>query len=123
MKHFDLKEYINDFKALQLSLVYSFDNPNEQLTTVNKSIIHCIGRQAPSVKSEFTHPPAASMRQLDIADLQWKRANYRYLVGHAPEENWTNLETSEMNYTVKSKKQELPFIRKFWVQTAKKFGK
>ena len=36
MKRFDLKKYIHCFKAFSFSVVDSFDDPNEQLDTLNK---------------------------------------------------------------------------------------
>ena len=73
MKHFNIKYYINDFKTLQLTLVYSFQDPNEQLDALNNLILECIKRHAPLVRSKFTHPPAPWIKQLDTADLQKAR--------------------------------------------------
>ena len=42
INHFNIKSYIDHFKTLQLSLVYSFEDPNEQLDTLNNLIIKCI---------------------------------------------------------------------------------
>ena len=69
MKHFNIKDYMDDFKTLSLALVYSFKDPNEQLDTLNNLILECIERHAPLVKTKFEHPPAPWMKQLDIADL------------------------------------------------------
>ena len=70
MKHFNIKDYVDDFKTLPLALVYSFEDLNEQLDTLNNLILKCIERHAPLVKTKFRHPPAPWMKQLDIADLQ-----------------------------------------------------
>ena len=40
IKHFNIKDYMNDFKVLPL--VYSSEDPNEQLDTVNNLILKCI---------------------------------------------------------------------------------
>ena len=37
MKNFDLKKYIDDIKQLPFAIVYSLDNPDDQLDTLN----HC----------------------------------------------------------------------------------
>ena len=63
MKHFNIKDYIDDFKTLPVSLVYSFEDPNEQLNTLNNLILECIKRHALLVKTKFTHPPAPWMKQ------------------------------------------------------------
>ena len=72
MKHFNIKDYIDDFKTLPLSLVYDFEDPNEQLDTLNNVILECIEQHAPLVKTKFIHPPAPWMEQLDISDLEKK---------------------------------------------------
>ena len=63
MKHFSIKGYIDDFETLPLSLVYSFEDPNEELNTLSNSILERIERHAPLVKTKFTHPPAPWMKQ------------------------------------------------------------
>ena len=35
MKHLNIKNYVDDFKTLPLFLVYSFEDPNEQLDTLS----------------------------------------------------------------------------------------
>ena len=75
MKHFNIKDYIDDFKTLPVSLVYSFEDPNEQLNTLNNLILECIKRHALLVKTKFTHPPAPWMKQ-DIS-----RRHLKYWVG------------------------------------------
>ena len=42
MKHFNIKDYVDDFKTLPLVLVYSSEYPNEQLDTLNNLILECI---------------------------------------------------------------------------------
>ena len=87
MRHFNIKEYIDDFGTLQLSLVYDFEDPNEQLDILSKLMLECIERHAPLVKTKFTQLPAPRMKQLDIANLQKKkRENYRFLAHHSPTE-------------------------------------
>ena len=70
MKHFNIKDYIYDFKTLPLSLVYSFDDPDEQLDALNKLILERLEWHAPLAKAKFTHSPTPWIKQLDIADLQ-----------------------------------------------------
>ena len=72
MRHFNIKEYIDDFGTLQLSLVYDFEDPNEQLDILSKLMLECIERHAPLVKTKFIQLPAPRMEQLDIANLQKK---------------------------------------------------
>ena len=72
MRHFNIKEYIDDFGTLQLSLVYDFEDTNEQLDILSKLMLECIERHEPLVKTKFTQLPAPRMKQLDIANLQKK---------------------------------------------------
>ena len=72
MKHFNIKDYMDNIKMLPLALVYTFEDPNEQLDTRNNLILECIKRHAPLIKTKLTHPPALWMKQLDMADLQKK---------------------------------------------------
>ena len=39
MKNFDLQKCMDDFKQLPFSRVYSFDNANDQLDTLNKKLL------------------------------------------------------------------------------------
>ena len=84
MKHSNIKDYMDDFKTLPLALVYSFEDPNKQLDTVNNLILECIERHALLVKTKFIHPFAPWMKQLDVADLQNKQVNCRFLAHHSP---------------------------------------
>ena len=70
MKHFNIKDCTDDFKTLLLALVYSFEDSNEQLDTLNNLLLECIERHVQLIEIKFTHPPAPWMKQLDIADLQ-----------------------------------------------------
>ena len=49
MKHFNIKDYVDEYKLLPLALVYSL-YPNEQLDTLNNLILECIEWHAPSSK-------------------------------------------------------------------------
>ena len=51
LKHFDLETYINDFKTLPFSTVYSLNETDDQLDTLNKLILSVIDKHAPLVKT------------------------------------------------------------------------
>lgn len=78
MKYFTFKEYINDFRALLLSFVYSSDNPDKELDILNELVIDCFDRNTPLVKTKFTSLLVTCMNQLKPAEL---RETYSYL-GH-----------------------------------------
>ena len=111
-KHFNIKDYMDDPKTSPPALAYSLEDPNEQSDTLNSLILACIGRHAPLVKTQFTHPPAPWMKQLEIADLQ-KKDNYRFLAHHSPtEENWAKFRDIRNKLKSKIKEKKQPSITK-----------
>ena len=63
MKNFDLQKYFNDFKQLPFSIVFSFDNPHDQLDILNNIILKCIKRHSPLKRIKFTRPPGPCMKE------------------------------------------------------------
>ena len=57
LKHFDLKTFINDFKLLSFTTVYSFNETDNQLDILSKLILSVIDKHAPLNKTKFTRPP------------------------------------------------------------------
>ena len=78
LKNFKLEKYAQDFKALPVSLVYYFDDPNDQLDTLNKLILNVINENAPLMKTKFTRPPTPWMKDFEINKLQRKRDQWRH---------------------------------------------
>ena len=66
LKNFELEKYVQDFKALPISLVNSLDDPNDQLDTLIKPILNVINEHAPLMKTKFTRPPAPWMKDFEI---------------------------------------------------------
>jgi len=52
----NINSYIADFSQLPLNLIYSFDDPNDQLSIFNKITTDCISRHAPIKKVKFYQP-------------------------------------------------------------------
>ena len=52
-KSFNLENYLKDFSQLPLSTVYSFDDPDDQVETLNKLIADCLSRHAPIKRTKF----------------------------------------------------------------------
>ena len=89
LKHFDLETYINDFKTLPFATVYSFNETDDQLDTLNKLILSVIDKHAPLVKIKFTRPPAPWMKDIKINNLQRERDHWRHEAHKNPtDENW-----------------------------------
>ena len=70
LKNFELKKYVQDSKTLPISLLYSFDDSNDQLDTLCKLILNTINEHAPLMKTKFTRPPALWMKDFEINKLQ-----------------------------------------------------
>ena len=78
LKNFELEKYVQDFKVLPISLVYFFDDPSDQLDTLNKLILNAINEHAPLTKTKFTRPPTPWMKDFEINKLQRERDHWRY---------------------------------------------
>ena len=70
-QNLDLQKYIDNFKQLPFTIVYSFYNPDDQLDTFSKIILECI-------KKCIIHSPTPWMTDLDIVALQNKRNKLKY---------------------------------------------
>ena len=57
-KHLDMNKFIPDFNQLPTSLIYSFDDPDDQISVLNQLITECISEHAPTKRAKFTRPPA-----------------------------------------------------------------
>ena len=77
MKNFNIHKYIDDFKQLPFSIVYSFDNPDGQLDNLHK-IIRTIHRTSRTFKKSKIYSPFSSMDDPDIVSLQNQRNKLRY---------------------------------------------
>ena len=55
-KNFDKIAFINDVNTLPLSIVYSVDNPNEQIEIFNSLLLESIERSAPMKRVKITRP-------------------------------------------------------------------
>ena len=78
LKNFELEKYVQDFRALPISLVQSFDDPNDQLDTLNKLILSVINEHAPLMKTKFTRSPAYWMKDFEINKLQRGSGYWRH---------------------------------------------
>lgn len=88
-KKFNASDFITDFSGLPFSIIYSFNDPDEQLHLFNKLVKECIDRHAPLKRVLLTRPPAPWMKDLNIVQLQKERDKLRY-ISHQQQtnENW-----------------------------------
>ena len=78
LKNFKPEEYLQHFKPLPISLVYSFAYPNDQLDTLNKLILNAINEQAPLMKNKFRRPSAHWMKDFEINKFKKKRDHLKH---------------------------------------------
>ena len=70
-----MENYVTDFQQLPPNLVYSFDNPDDQVAMVKKLITDCINIRAPLKRVKLTRPIAPWMHDLKIIELQKELAS------------------------------------------------
>ena len=113
MKHFNLDTYINDFKTLPFATVYSFNETDDQLDTLNKLIVSVIDKHAPLFKTKFTRPPVPWMKDIKINNLQRERDHWRYEVHKNPtDENWETYREPRNKIKKAIKEKKTQFYRK-----------
>ena len=65
-KDFNMNDYVADFKLLPTSIVFGFDDPNDQIAMLNKLITDCLADHTPIKKVKFTRPPAPWMKDSEL---------------------------------------------------------
>lgn len=73
MKNFDEQEFVRDFSLLPLNIIYSTDDPDEQLEYFNGLFTECLQNHAPLRQVKVTRPPAHWMNDEKIRSLQKRR--------------------------------------------------
>lgn len=63
-KNLDINSFVKDF--VQLPLVYSFDDPEDQISVMNNLITNSINEHAPIRKVKFSRPPAPWMNEPEV---------------------------------------------------------
>ena len=69
-KNLDMNSYVSDFRELPLNLVYAFDEPDDQVTILNKLVLDCIEKHAPIKRVRLTRPVAPWMKDESIVNLK-----------------------------------------------------
>ena len=69
-----MENYVTDFQQLPLNLIYSFDDPDDQVAILNKLIIDCIDIHVP-LKRPIAYKTDSSMDALP-KDLNKKLTTY-----------------------------------------------
>ena len=98
-------------------MVYSFDNPNDQLDTLDKLILNAINEHAPLTKTKFMRPTAPLMKDFEIKKLEKERTTGG--MGLIPSKHFNHGNNSEQ-FGKKSKRLS---TRKRQVSTKKCFNR
>jgi len=72
-----LTDYLNEFSQLPLSIIYGFDDLNEQVELLKKLIVKRLSRHAPVRRVKFTRPPAPWMQDHDLVKSKNNLENLR----------------------------------------------
>ena len=76
-----MNQYANDFSKLPLSLVYGFEEPEDQISLLNKLFSDCLERHAPTRRVKLTRPIAPRMKDptivSDCQELELSRIKSR----------------------------------------------
>ena len=90
-----MNSYTSDFHQLPLNLVYSFDDPEDQVLIFNKLVIDSINTRVPLRKVKLTRHVALWINDSKIANLQkdldTQRTIYR---NHQSSSNHTNYQNA-----------------------------
>ena len=70
MKTFDADAFIKDCSVLPFNIINCFDDPDDQISCMNKLFRECIEQHAPLRKIKVTRPPAPWLNNDEIRHLQ-----------------------------------------------------
>ena len=76
VKSFNEKEFIDDFSQLPVNIVFSTDDPEEQLELFNKLFCDCLERHTPLRRTRITRHPAPWIDN-SIKSIQKQRDSLR----------------------------------------------
>ena len=86
LRKFGLGPYINDFKILPITIVYSFNDYTTWFSLQSTN--------TPLVRTKFTKTPSSSMKDIEIDHLQSKSDTWR----HEAHKNPTNKHRRNFRY-------------------------
>ena len=70
-----------------MNLVYDFDEPDDQVTILNKLVLDCIEKHAPIKRVRLTRPVAPWMKDESIVNLKTQLEHHRHKASVSKEEN------------------------------------
>ena len=105
--------------------MYSFNETDDKLDTLNKLILSVIDKHPPPVKTKFTRSPAPWTKDIKINNLQRERDHWRHEHTKIQQtKTGKPTESPETKSKKRSMKRKPNSIEKFYLQKiAKKFGR
>ena len=70
-----------------MNLVYAFDEPDDQVTILNKLVLDCIEKHALIKRVRLTRPVAPWMKEESIVNLKTQFEHHRHKASVSKEEN------------------------------------
>ena len=104
---------MSDFRELSLNLVYACDEPDDQVTILNKLILDCIEKHAPIKRIRLTRPVTPRMKYESIMNLKTQLEHHRHKTRACKEENDRKnyqVTRNKLKKTIKTTK--VAFLRK-----------
>ena len=104
---------MSDFRELSLNLVYACDEPDDQVTILNKLILDCIEKHAPIKRIRLTRPVTPRMKYKSIMNLKTQLEHHRHKTRACKEENDRKnyqVTRNKLKKTIKTTK--VAFLRK-----------
>ena len=109
---------------MPLNLVYAFDEPDDQVTILNKLVLDCIKKHATIKRVRLTRPVAPWMKDESIVNLETQLEHHRHKASVSKEENnrkYYQVTRNKLKKTTKTTKAA--FLRKAMSsKTPKKYG-
>ena len=119
-----MNSYTSDFQQPPLSLVYSFDDPEDQVLIFDKLVVDCINSHALLRKVKLTRSVAPWMNDPKIANLQKDLDTQRTIYcHHKSSSNYTNYQSTRNKLKKTFKETKASFLRNaFRTNNQLKFG-
>jgi exonuclease III len=112
-KQFDQEAFLKDFSTLPLSLIYSTNDPNDQLDMLNKLFNECLERHAPLRKEKITRPPAPWLKTNEIPSNMLERNRLRTTAHTTNSDNdWKAFRTIRNKIRIMIRQAKQQFVEK-----------
>ena len=96
-----------------MNLVYAFDEPDNQVTILNKLVLDCIKKHATIKRVRLTRPVAPWMKDESVVNLETQLEHHRHKASVSKEENdRKNYQVTRNKLKKTTKTTKAAFLRK-----------